>query len=68
VMDKKVAAIRQHASQVLLLGNFLPSFGRQNECFSPIPISLNTLVNGSSVSSAVPIDQELALLPGPSSD
>jgi len=67
-MDKKVAAIRQHASQVLLLGNFLPSFGRQNECFSPIPISLNTLVNGSSVSSAVPIDQELALLPGPSSD
>lgn len=32
----KVQAIRQYPSQVLLLGNFLPSFARRNELFAEI--------------------------------
>jgi LmbE family N-acetylglucosaminyl deacetylase len=36
-LDKKKQAIYQHASQVLLLGNFLPGFARGNELFTTLP-------------------------------
>ena len=34
----KDLAIRRYGSQVLLLGNFLPSFARKNELFTTLPI------------------------------